>query len=224
MNKYEDLLGSWYSKLAPFLKSEEFKNILRTLKEESSQTEIFPKPEKIFNCFKYCPFDKTMVVFLGANPYYNFSKSDGLLFSHEGPGTNKLLKLVFNAIEDNYDKKLKNTDSNLERWANQGVLLLSLDLTFCYGKRGSHIKLWGPFLRAVISALHEHHPGVIYVLFGQDSLKYADLIDPTSNDIFCVEHPAKSLILGRNWKHKNVFLYLDRVTNMIFNRKINWYA
>lgn len=232
---YNSLFGdTWGPKLEEHISPKKLKYIFDYLKDQSSQAgNIFPKPEKIFRCLKECPFDETMVIMLAVNPYYDYDNDyvDGILFSNIG-GKNyfnqtlvhPIAELIFNAVEKNYDKPLKNKNPDLTRWANQGVLMLPLDLTMEVHKKKAHIKLWEPFIAAVISALQKDRAGVIYVLLGQDSLTHADLIDPLSSDIVCLEHPAKALALRRNWKHKNVFNYLDRVTNLIFDRKIDWYV
>ena len=225
---YNSLFGeSWGPKLQEEISPKKLKYIFDSLKDESSQAEIFPKPEKIFRCLKECPLEKIMVVFLGANPYYDHRNwSDGLLFSTEmeKPLHTKLQGLIFAAIESNYDKVMTNKNANLKRWANQGVLLLPLDLTFHYGKKGSHLRLWEPFIGAIIRTIQTHCPWVIFVLLGQDALRMQDSIDPLNHDMVFLEHPVKALLMNRNWKHKSLFLYLDRVTNMIFGRKIDWYA
>ncbi len=226
---YKLLFGdSWGPALRPLLSSDTLSGIFKVIRERSEKgEEIFPKADLIFAPFRECPTDKTMVVILGANPYYEHKKwTDGLLFSSTltKPLIPKVEGLIFDAIEDNYDKKLTNREGDLKRWANQGVLLLPLDLTFTLGKKGSHIKLWEPFVEAIIQTIQTHCPGVIFVLLGQDALKMKDLLDPLTHDMVALEHPAKSVLMNRNWKHKNIFNYLDRVTNMIFNRKINWYV
>jgi uracil DNA glycosylase len=228
---YEKLVGkTWGTNptMISFFKSKDFKKIVQSLKEESlhSRENIFPKGEEIFLPFRLCPMDEVMVVFLGVNPYFTDRKwSDGILFSAPsltGTAIPKVLATVFRGVADNYDTKLKNRSLDLSRWVRQGALFLPLDLTMVQGKKGAHISLWEPFLRAVISALQSTCPGVIYVLLGQDALRIKERLDPSSSDVICVEHPSKAVSLNRNWKHKNVFTYLDRVTNLIFNRKINW--
>ena len=62
------------------------------------------------------------------------------------------------------------------------------------------------------------------VLSGQDALRMQDSLDPLNHDMVLLEHPVKALLMNRNWKHKNIFNYLDRVTNLIFDKKIDWYA
>jgi uracil-DNA glycosylase len=226
---YNALFGeSWGPKLQEEISPKKLKYIFDRLKEESSQAQILPKSETIFNCFKLCPVEKTMIVFLGANPYYNQPEgvSNGLLFGSETVCT-KISRLLWAAVCDNFDKevKLNSNRTSLENWAKQGVLLLPLDLTTSSQKKGAFIRLWEPFIEAVIRTIQNHCPGVIFVLLGQDALKIAkNDIDPLNHDIVCLEHPVKALLLKRNFKHKNIFNYLDRVTNMIFGRKIDWYA
>jgi uracil DNA glycosylase len=230
MMDYEKLVGkTWGTNptMISFFKSKDFKKIVQSLKEESLHpgNKIFPKGEEIFLPFRLCPMDKVMVVFLGTNPYYNHPEgtSNGLLFGSNTVRT-LVLKTIFNGVFDNFDKKIELTKSHfsLNKWAEQGALFLPLDLTMVQGKKGAHISLWEPFLRAVISALQSTCPGVIYVLLGQDALRIKGWLDPLSSDMVFLEHPAKAVALNRNWKHKNIFTYIDRVTNMIFNRKINW--
>jgi uracil-DNA glycosylase len=224
---YNSLFGdSWGPKLQEEISPKKLKYIFDRLKEESSQAKILPKPETIFHCFKLCPLEKTMIVFLGANPYYDQPEgvSNGLLFGSDTVYT-KIIGQLWAGVFDNFDKKIKlsRQQSSLENWAKQGVLLLPLDLTFSSQKKGAFVTLWGPFIAAVIRTIQTHCPGVIFVLLGQDALQVKDLLDPLNHDMVLLEHPAKSLALNRNWKHKNVFNYLDRVTNMIFDRKIDWY-
>lgn len=226
---YEKVLGkTWGTNptMISFFKSKDFKKIVQTLKEESlhSRENIFPKGEEIFRPFRLCPMDRTMVVFIGTNPLYKLpSLSTGVLFGIPGPGILKEFKLILDAVVDNYDTKYPRNESDvLEAWTNQGALFLPLDLTMKQGIKGAHISLWEPFLRAVISALQSTCPGVIYVLLGQDALRIKDWLDPSSSDTISLEHPSKAIALGRNWKHRNIFTYTDRVTNMIFGRKINW--
>jgi uracil-DNA glycosylase len=224
---YNALFGeSWGPKLQEEISPKKLKYIFDTLKDESSQAEIFPKPEKIFRCLKECPIDKTMVVILGANPYYYpvyKDKADGLLFSSSDKIT-EVQKVIFTGLESNYDKPVTKRSGDLTKWANQGVLLLPLDLTVSSHKKGSHIRLWETFIGAVLRTVQNHCPGAIFVVLGQDGLRWQDSLDPLNHDMVFLEHPVKALLMKRNWKHKNIFNYLDRVTNLIFDRKINWYA
>lgn len=224
---YNALFGdSWGPALEQEISPKKLRYIFDRLKEESSQAEIFPKPGEIFRSLKLCPLDKLMVVFLGTNPYHEHRKwADGLLFSSTCETVlPKIEGLLFRAIEDNYDKQMTNRTADLKRWANQGVLLLPLDLTMKQGKKGAFIRLWEPFIEAVLRVIQNHCPGAIFVLLGQDALRMQDSLDPLEHDMVSLEHPVKAMLMNRNWKHKNIFNYLDRVTNLIFDRKINWYA
>jgi uracil-DNA glycosylase len=223
---YNALFGeSWGPKLQEEISPKKLKYIFDTLKDESSQAEIFPKPEKIFRCLKECPIDKTMVVILGANPYYSpvyKDKVDGLLFSTSEKTPTQVEKVIFAAVESNYDDKMGNYNSDLSDWAKQGVLLLPLDLTTSSHNKGAFIRLWSVFIEAVLRTIQTHCPGAIFVLLGQDALRIQDSLDPLNHDMVLLEHPVKALLMKRNWKHKNIFNYLDRVTNMIHGRKVDW--
>src|SRR6202044_145168 len=119
----------------------------------------------------------------------------------------ELEKIIFAGLENNYDKKMTNRSGDLTKWANQGVLLLPLDLTVSAHKKGAFIALWEPFIEAVLKAIQEYCPGTIFVLLGQDALRMQDSLDPLNHDMVSLEHPVKALLMNRNWKHKNVFNY-----------------
>lgn len=228
MNKYEQMFGTgWYNKLRPFLESDEFKNIGRTLKDIPNLTPTF---DKVFKAFQLCPYEKLKVVVLTTNPHN--LEMDGLALSGHsdndsplaeeafgGPG---ILNSVADAIRIDYPDKKFDYKGIPERWATQGVLLLNVDLTSIKGQTGVHIKLWEPFIGYVLQVLREYNTGVIYCLLGRQVESWRVCIDLKQNDIIPVEHPMISVVKNRPWKHSGMFEYINRVSNLINNEKINW--
>jgi uracil-DNA glycosylase len=100
------------------------------------------------------------VVIVGQDPYHQPNQGHGLSFSvpHTTaipPSLRNIYKELLNDPDiAQFDSKP--THGNLERWADQGVLLLNNVLTVRRGEAGSHSKKgWEEFTDAVIRAVIE---------------------------------------------------------------------
>ena len=221
MNKYDNLFGSeWAKLLTPFLQSDEFKYIGKTLKDlQNTGTRIYPLFDDMFRAFKECPYDDLKVVVLTNNPYTK--ESDGLAFSSKE--RTKVLDRIFEAVEQDVAKGFYLTrKTDLTRWANQGVLLLNLDLSTDAGKKVNHLKLWEAFMQYLMKTLAEQHPGLIYILIGKASKPYIDYLDVLANDTYALEHPMHSIKEQRPWRHKNIFSDINTASKLINNKEIQW--
>lgn len=228
MNKLETLFGlGWYTKLRPFLESDEFKKIGHTLKDLKNVTPSF---DKVFKAFQLCPYEKLKVVILTNNPHN--LEMDGLALSGrsdsdsplsgEGFGGPGILDSVTDAIQIDFPGIKFEYKGIPDRWATQGVLLLNTDLTSIKGSTNVHNDLWRPFIEFVMKTLAEYNNGIIYCLLGKKAEEYRKFINLKSNDIIPLEHPMISIIKGRTWQHGGMFEYINRVSNLINNEKINW--
>ena len=166
----------------------ELKNFLV---EERKKYAIFPPGPLIFNAFNHTPFDQVKVVFIGQDPYHGKGQAHGLCFSVPN-GVPKPPSLV------NIFKELQNdlgiaepASGNLERWADQGVLLLNATLTVRQNQPGSHQhKGWETFTDAAISQLSQRRDRLIFVLWGNYAIAKRDLIDPVKHHVLTAAHPS----------------------------------
>ena len=230
MSKYEKIFGKgWYTKLKPFLESEEFKKIGRFLKERQNEgIKMYPMFDDVFRAFSECPYEDLTVVVLTNNAYNK--ETDGIAFSarecEDAGDVPKPLREIFDAVEtDCADGLYLDRDPDLTRWARQGVLLLNCDLTTEHNKAGSHIKLWKPFIQYVLKTLREYNNGMIYFCVGKEAQKYI-VEEPTIavllNDVYSVEHPMQAVIKKRPWKHKEMFSTINRVSKFLNEKEIKW--
>jgi uracil-DNA glycosylase len=224
--KYTKLFGDrWAKLLLPFLESNEFKNIGKTLKSLNSGVGIvYPGFDDMFNAFKYCPLEELKVVFITTNPYTPKSlitNNTGLAFS--APHKTPVLSKIFAAVEqDVADGLYLTTIPDLTRWAKQGVLLLNLDLSCDTHTTINHRVLWEPFIEYVLRALRSF-TGIIYVLIGKDASKYRlSLINESVNDVYELEHPMNAVIHSRPWRYKSIFSDINRISKFINNTEIQW--
>jgi uracil-DNA glycosylase len=80
---------------------------------------------------------------------------------------------------------------NLERWAQQGVLLLNATLTVRQGQAGSHQgKGWEQFTDAALRILSEQREGIVFILWGNYAKKKGALIDRTKHYVIESAHPS----------------------------------
>src|SRR5438105_13462506 len=89
---------------------------------------IYPPGSLIFNAFYKTPFNKVKVIILGQDPYHGRGQAHGLSFSVP-KGVNKPPSLVniFKELEKDLGI-VPAVDGDLEKWAQQGVLLLNATL------------------------------------------------------------------------------------------------
>jgi uracil-DNA glycosylase len=80
---------------------------------------------------------------------------------------------------------------NLERWAQQGVLLLNATLTVRAGNAGSHQgKGWEEFTDAVIKILSEQKENLVFILWGAYAQKKGQIIDIFKHHVIESPHPS----------------------------------
>lgn len=234
MSKYTKWFGSWTEIMTPFLESPEWKEIGKTINPLIGN-EIKDIMD-IFRPFLTCPFDELKVVLLTHNPFKE-GQYNGIPFGSYPsdlikPGikpkladskTLQMLDKVLTAVKKDYPKtKLKPSDLNLERWCKQGVFMLNVNPTTGTKKGDYHLVLWKPFITYLMGALKRHKCGIIYVLAGEFAKGYRYHINLMQNDVVPLEHPIIAMKEVRDWNHQNVFQYINRVSLMVHNKKIQW--
>ncbi len=182
---------TWKSALENEFEKDYFLRLTEFVKIEYRQHTVYPEGKLIFNAFDHCPFQNVRVVILGQDPYHEPGQAHGLCFSvQQGVSFPPSLQNIFKEIraDEGFDP-LK--DGNLERWANQGVLLLNATLTVRAHQAGSHQnKGWETFTDAAIHKLAENRTGLVFLLWGSYAQKKGDFIDPKKHLVLKSVHPS----------------------------------
>lgn len=184
------IIKSWYEILKPEFEKDYFKNLQSFLNEEYSKYEIYPQQNKIFNALNHTPLDKIKVVIIGQDPYHEPGQAQGMSFSvpDNFPFPPSLVN-IFKEIENDLNIKCLNS-GNLERWANQGVLLLNTVLTVRKGYANSHKdKGWEILTRKIIEIIGKREKPVVFLLWGSFAQSYAPLIEK-QHLILKAPHPS----------------------------------
>lgn len=154
---------------------------------EYAKKNIAPDFQNIFRAFELTSFSDTKVVIFGQDPYPTQGVATGLAFSSNTtlPAS---LRNMFKEL--NTDLGVSRTDSNLEDWSKQGVLLLNTALTVEVGKPGSHSKIgWIELVKQVILKISAKKEPVVFVLLGKQAQNLKRYID--SKDIILeFVHPS----------------------------------
>jgi len=159
--------------------------------EKAAGKIIYPVGTLMFNAFEKTPFDKVKVVLLGQDPYHNPGQAQGLSFSiPEGITKPPSLINIFKEIQNDLGI-VPSADGNLEKWAEQGVLLLNASLTVRKNEPGSHSKIgWLEFTDAVIRKLSDEKKGIVFLLWGKFAQDKQVLIDETKHYVLKAAHPS----------------------------------
>ncbi|TAE37335.1 MAG: uracil-DNA glycosylase [Runella slithyformis] len=183
--------SSWKQQLQAEFEQPYFSELIAFVKSEYATQRVYPPGKLIFNAFDKCPFDQTKVVILGQDPYHGAGQAMGLSFSvNEGVATPPSLNNIFKEIKDDLGQDIPKS-GNLERWAEQGVLLLNATLTVRDGSPGSHQnKGWEHFTDAVIRCLNTEKSGLVFMLWGKYAQDKGKIIDPNRHFVLKAKHPS----------------------------------
>ena len=153
---------------------------------------VFPPEELIFRAFDLCSFEKLKVVILGQDPYPTFGNANGLSFSvaDSVKVLPKSLKNIFLEVQE--DLKIEfPKNGNLERWANQGVLMLNSILTVDEGSPNSHKDIgWEKFTDAVIHKISTEKSELVFLLWGTKAIAKKEIIDCKKHLVLTAPHPS----------------------------------
>ena len=161
------------------------------LKEREQGHVTYPPGKLIFNAFNSTPFDQVKVVILGQDPYHGPGQAHGLSFSvPHGVPQPPSLKNIFKELYEDLGVPAP-THGNLEKWTQQGVLLLNAMLTVRARTPASHQKKgWEQFTDAVIKRLNDKREGLIFMLWGKYAQNKGNFIDTNKHHVLKAPHPS----------------------------------
>lgn len=206
--------NDWNDILQNEFKQPYFENIKKNYylsKELAKQVNlrIFPKEEDIYRTFELTPLNKLKIVILSQDPYASICSktkipyANGLAFStqKECKTIPKSLQNIFSELKN--DLNIYNTSTDLTYWAKQGILLLNTQLTVIEKNPNSH-DFWNKFTDNIIKFISENCENIIFVIWGNNSLKKTKFIDSKKHHIFISSHPSP-LSVNKSLKNYNSF-------------------
>ena len=198
----EEYFGDWTN----MLDIQEADRILRKL--SASKSIICPKIKDIFKAFHLCPLHNLRIVILGQDPYNTlhkpFSVNEGSAFVPTATGIafgnspdtpessySPSLEILRDSVIDfSLPHQQIIFDPSLEKWEEQGVLLLNSALSCEAHKPQSHALMWRPFIGAFLEKLSKKIPGIVYVLMGSAAISFQQYINKRNNHVLTTKHPS----------------------------------
>jgi len=192
MQKIDPVIESgWKSVLMDQFQAPYFSTLKEFLLEERKKYTLHPPGRLIFNAFNHTPFDHVKVVILGQDPYHGKGQAHGLCFSvPQGIPQPPSLVNIFKELHSDLSVPIPE-HGNLEKWADQGVLLINATLTVRDSQAGSHQKHgWETFTNRVIEVVSQEKSGVVFLLWGRFAQAKEALIDNNKHLILKSAHPS----------------------------------
>lgn len=214
---------SWKAVLENQFSSPYFTSLIEFVKQQYATQTCYPKGSQIFAAFDRCKFEEVKVVILGQDPYHGPGQANGLCFSvNDGITFPPSLINIFKEIQSDLEKPFPKT-GNLERWADQGVLLLNATLTVEQSKPGSHQNQgWETFTDAVIKAISDHKENVVFLLWGGFAKSKASLIDKNKHHILTSGHPSPMSANRGYWFGNKHFSKTNKFLKSKGLQEIDW--
>lgn len=183
--------NDWQEVLGPEFEKPYYTELHNFLKNEYKTQYIHPDMYHIYEAFEWTPFSKVKVVILGQDPYHGPGQAHGLCFSvPEGIEQPPSLQNIFKEIHDDLGISIP-VSGNLERWSDQGVLLLNATLTVRAHQAGSHQnKGWETFTDAVIRLIAEKKEHLVFLLWGSYAQRKGAFIDTNKHLVLKCVHPS----------------------------------
>ena len=208
-------IGEYFGDWSRLVDLNEVKRIINNLPKD-----ICPRKKDIFKAFNLCSLKDLRVVIIGQDPYNNLRNgvpvATGIAFANPKdmvePFSPSLEILKESVIDYTRPHRIVTFDQSLEKWEEQGVLMLNSALTVPVGGiPGSHMLMWRNFMTTLLKNLSLYTVGIVYVLMGSSAQSLESCINTRFNHVIRCRHPsyyarAKTIMPSDVWKDINTIL------------------
>jgi len=199
MGQPSTIISALWEENVPLMQKGLHKELVKLAYEvHNNNSKVLPERKDVFAALRATSLADTRVVIIGQDPYFNEHpgkgpEAHGLCFSVKKdipvpPSLKNILQEVNNSI---YGGKPVSTNSDLTRWANQGVLLLNASLTVIAKRPNSHATLgWHKLTDNIIESISKKKENVVFMLWGAFAQKKNALIDRKKHLVLATSHPS----------------------------------
>jgi uracil-DNA glycosylase len=202
--------SSWKPVLEPF--SADIARILGSLQGSS----IAPAQDRIFAALEV-PLSEVRCVIIGQDPYPTAGNAHGLAFSipDQVAKIPASLKNIFKELHSDLGLEIPQS-GNLEKWRDQGVLLLNRILTTEVGRSNAHSNLgWQMITKGIAEAAADQ--GAVAILWGKE----AQALAPVFKESITSVHPSP-LSAYRGFFGSKPFSKVNEALIRIGREPIDW--
>lgn len=184
--------ASWREALDQAFMCDSFKNLCQfLLSEVAAGKVIYPPSDHVFEALNLTEPEDVKVIILGQDPYHGAEQAHGLGFSvMPGVRVPPSLRNIYKELQQDIGIQAP-THGCLNRWANQGVLLLNSVLTVQAGMAGSHHnKGWETFTDQVVAYLNKEFSNLLFILWGSAAQRKGAIVDTQRHRVLTSPHPS----------------------------------
>lgn len=230
MEQRPEVQSVLWEEVVPLMQQGVHKELVKLAYEGSGVgASVFPIRKNVFKAMRLTNIEATKVVIIGQDPYFNEHpgkgpEAHGICFSvKQGmpvpPSLRNILQEINNSI---YCGKKVSVDSDLTRWALQGVLLLNASLTVIAKRPNSHAKLgWHQLTDNIIETISRRKQNVVFMLWGAFAQKKTELINHRKHLILNTSHPSP-LSAHRGFLGSGVFVKCNEYLKKNNLQPIEW--
>ncbi len=184
--------NDWDELLAGEFRKDYYLQLREFLKREYASRTVYPGMYDIFNALKAAARKDIKVVILGQDPYHEPGQAHGMAFSVKpGVPAPPSLQNIFKELASDIPGFTIPEDGYLQKWAEQGVLLLNTVLTVRAHQANSHKgKGWEQFTDRVIELVNEKDDPVVFLLWGANARAKKALITNPAHLVLETVHPS----------------------------------
>ena len=214
--------NDWQPILKKAAENDSYIDLKRFLKEEYETQTVYPDKENVWRAFEWTPYHKVKVVLLGQDPYHGENQAHGLSFSvYPSVPVPPSLRNMYKELEADLGISPV-SHGYLEKWAEEGVLLLNTVLTVRKGEAHSHQKKgWEELTDDVIRSLNRREQPVVFLLFGNAAKIKRKMIDESKHTIITAAHPSP-LSAYRGFFGSRPFSQANEALKKMGNTPVDW--
>ena len=209
---FQPVHPSWFPILEPL------QDDIVTTFDLVSKGQYIPAIDRIFAPLSVA-IDEVKVVIVGQDPYPNAEYADGFAFSvrPEISPFPASLTNIFKELESDLGTAMPK-DGNLERWSQQGVLLINRTLTTIPGESHAHQRSgWMAITEVIIREVASR--GAIGILWGGNAQQMSEYFEPAR--VIKSAHPSP-LSAYRGFFGSKPFSQSNSMLEQIGKTKISW--
>lgn len=222
--------AEFWEEIVPVMQQGYHRELLQKAYEsDPANVKVFPARENVFASMRQTSFANTKVVIIGQDPYFNEHpgkgpEAHGLCFSVKKgipvpPSLRNILQEVNNSL---YNGKPVSCESDLTRWAVQGVLMINASLTVIAKRPNSHVSLgWHKLTDNIIETISLKKEYVVFMLWGAFAQKKTALIDHGKHLVLATSHPSP-LSAHRGFLGSGVFVKCNKYLEKTGQGAISW--
>eukprot|EP00035_Acanthoeca_spectabilis_P018065 m.382334 g.382334 ORF g.382334 m.382334 type:complete len:255 (-) comp16718_c0_seq66:580-1344(-) len=208
---------SWAEVLKPEFEKPYWHNLMDFLRQEKKRNQtVYPPADRVYSWSDACPLEDVKVVIVGQDPYHG-GQAHGLSFSvRREVSLPPTLRNMYRELSTDVPGFVPPEHGCLQSWSDQGVLLLNSVLTVRAKAANSHKNRgWEEFTDAVIRAVDQHCPNVVFMLWGNYAKTKGAKINKQNRQHLILsgkhpsplENPAKNGFFGcKHFSKANEFL------------------